>query len=80
MQVWWAKSECVIGADRPSMPVSGKSATGDEAVMNHPAFAKTILLVEPSEPFLGTTRLDKLPYHNVDLTQFYPYGSPAFSI
>jgi hypothetical protein len=38
------------------------------------------LLVEPSEPFLGTTRLDKLPYHNVDLTQFYPYGSPAFSI
>jgi len=43
-------------------------------------FAKTILLVEPSEPFLGTTRLDKLPYQNVDLTQFYPYGSPAFSI
>jgi hypothetical protein len=43
-------------------------------------FAKTILLVEPSEPFLGTTRLDKLPYRNVDLTQFYPYGSPAFSI
>ncbi len=43
-------------------------------------FAKTILLVEPSEPFLGTTRLDKLPYHNVDLKQFYPYGNPAFEI
>jgi microcystin degradation protein MlrC len=42
-------------------------------------FAKTILLVEPEQPFLGTTRLDGLPYENVDLTKFYPYGSPAFS-
>ena len=42
-------------------------------------FAKTILLVEPTEPFLGTVRLDKLPYENVDLSQYYPYGSPAFS-
>jgi microcystin degradation protein MlrC len=41
-------------------------------------FAKTILLVEPEQPFLGTTRLDKLPYRNVDLTRFYPYGNPAF--
>lgn len=41
-------------------------------------FARTILLVEPSEPFLGTVRLDKLPYENVDLTQYYPYGNPAF--
>jgi microcystin degradation protein MlrC len=41
-------------------------------------FAKTILLVEPTEPFLGTVRLDKLPYENVDLTQYYPYGNPAF--
>jgi microcystin degradation protein MlrC len=41
-------------------------------------FAKTILLVEPEQPFLGTTRLDKLPYEHVDLTQYYPYGNPAF--
>jgi microcystin degradation protein MlrC len=41
-------------------------------------FARTILLVEPSEPFLGTVRLDRLPYENVDLTQYYPYGNPAF--
>ena len=41
-------------------------------------FAKTILLVEPEQPFLGTTRLDGLPYQNVDLTKFYPYGNPAF--
>jgi microcystin degradation protein MlrC len=41
-------------------------------------FARTILLVEPEEPFLGTVRLDKLPYENVDLSQYYPYGNPTF--
>jgi microcystin degradation protein MlrC len=41
-------------------------------------FAKTILLVEPVEPFLGTIRLDALPYKNVDLKTFYPYGDPKF--
>jgi microcystin degradation protein MlrC len=41
-------------------------------------FAKTILLVEPEQPFLGTTHLDKLPYQNVDLTRYYPYGNPTF--
>jgi microcystin degradation protein MlrC len=41
-------------------------------------FAKTILLVEPVEPFLGTVRLDGLPYKNVDLKKFYPYGDPSF--
>jgi microcystin degradation protein MlrC len=39
-------------------------------------FARTILLVEPAEPFLGTVRLEALPYANVDLKQFYPYGNP----
>jgi len=41
-------------------------------------FAKTILLVEPTEPFLGTVRLDALDYQNVDLARFYPFGSPEF--
>jgi microcystin degradation protein MlrC len=40
-------------------------------------FARTILLVEPTEPFLGTVHLDKLPYRNVDLKRFYPYGNPT---
>lgn len=43
-------------------------------------FAKTILLVEPTKSFLGTTRLDKLPYENVDIKQFYPYGNPTFGV
>jgi len=42
-------------------------------------FARTILLVEPDEPFLGTVRLDGLGYENVDLKKFYPYGEPEFS-
>ena len=41
-------------------------------------FAKTILLGEPIEPFLGTVRLDALPYEHVDLKGFYPYGNPTF--
>ena len=41
-------------------------------------FAKTILLVEPPEPFLGTTRLDGLPYQHADLSKFYPYGNVSF--
>ena len=40
--------------------------------------AKTILLVEPTQPFLGTVQLDGLPYENLDLSKFYPYGSPDF--
>jgi hypothetical protein len=40
-------------------------------------FVPTILLVEPTQPFLGTVHLDKLPYENVDLTRYYPYGNPA---
>jgi microcystin degradation protein MlrC len=42
-------------------------------------FAKTILLVEPDQPYLGTVHLDALPYRNVDLTKFYPYGEGEFS-
>ncbi|MDB5369799.1 MAG: hypothetical protein JWP20_1357 [Roseomonas sp.] len=42
-------------------------------------FAPTILLVEPEQPFLGTVRLDALPYQHVTLENYYPYGSPQFS-
>ncbi|HEY6979427.1 M81 family metallopeptidase [Reyranella sp.] len=41
-------------------------------------FARTILLVEPDPPYLGTVRLDGLPYEHVDLKRFYPYGAPQF--
>jgi microcystin degradation protein MlrC len=41
-------------------------------------FARTILLVEPTEPFLGTVRLDALRYEHVDLRDYYPYGNPPF--
>src|SRR6267378_3054601 len=41
-------------------------------------FAKTILLVEPEQPFLGTVRLEALPYRHVDISKFYPYGDVSF--
>ena len=37
-------------------------------------YAKTILLVEPEQPFLGTIRIDALPYKYLDVNNFYPYG------
>ncbi|MBR0648165.1 M81 family metallopeptidase [Roseomonas terrae] len=40
-------------------------------------FAPTILLVEPDEPFLGTVRLDALPYEHLRPADYYPYGGPA---
>ncbi len=33
---------------------------------------------EGERPFLGTVHLEALPYRNVDLKQFYPYGDPKF--
>jgi microcystin degradation protein MlrC len=41
-------------------------------------FAKTILLIEPEQPFLGTVRLEALPYRNVDISEFYPCGDVSF--
>lgn len=41
-------------------------------------FAPTILLVEPPEPFLGTVHLEALPYENLTLTEYYPYGNSPF--
>lgn len=43
-------------------------------------FAKAIVLVEPDEPFLGTTRLEGLRYENVDLSDYYPYGNPELQL
>ena len=37
-------------------------------------YAKTILLVEPEDPFVGTVRLEALNYKHLKLDKFYPYG------
>jgi hypothetical protein len=39
---------------------------------------RMIAEIKAEEPFLGTVRLDALPYQNVDLRRYYPYGEPAF--
>ena len=40
-------------------------------------YARSIVVVEAPEPFVGTTFLDALPYEHVDLDGMYPYGVPA---
>lgn len=39
-------------------------------------FARTIVVAEAPEPYVGTTFLDALRYENVDLAALYPYGIP----
>ncbi len=39
-------------------------------------YAKTIVIVDAPGPFVGTVHLDALPYENVDLGNYYPYGTP----
>ncbi len=41
-------------------------------------YAKTTLIVEPPQGFLGTVHLENLPYRHVDLKKYYPYGRPTF--
>ena len=40
-------------------------------------YARSIVVVEAPEPFVGTTFLDALPYEHVDLGEMYPYGVPV---
>ncbi|WP_438482351.1 M81 family metallopeptidase [Oleiharenicola lentus] len=37
-------------------------------------YAKTILLTEPDEPFLGTIRVEALPYQHTNVNKFYPHN------
>jgi microcystin degradation protein MlrC len=39
-------------------------------------YARKIVIVEPREPFVGTTFLDALPYEHVDISTLYPFGTP----
>jgi len=41
-------------------------------------FAQHVILVEPEQPFLGTTRLDALRYEHLKIEEYYPYGCDAF--
>lgn len=39
-------------------------------------YAKTIIVVEAPGPFVGTTRLDALPYEHAPIDRLYPFGAP----
>jgi microcystin degradation protein MlrC len=68
-----------IGLDPASFQVIAiKSRVHFRRGFDDSGFARTILLVEPTEPFLGTIRLDALDYRNVALKNYYPFGDPTF--
>jgi microcystin degradation protein MlrC len=37
-------------------------------------FAKTILICEPEQPFLGTVKVDALPFEHLEVRKLYPYN------
>ena len=64
-----------IGVDLAAFEVFAiKSRVHFRRGFDDSGFARTILLVEPTQPFLGTIHLDALKYENVELANFYPYG------
>jgi microcystin degradation protein MlrC len=68
-----------MGLDPTAFPVIAiKSRVHFRRGFDDSGVAKTILLVEPTQPFLGTVRLDALTYENVELKNYYPYGNPTF--
>ena len=79
VQIMEPSSLKAIGLDASRFDVIAiKSRVHFRRGFHDSGFAKTILLVEPVEPLLGTVRLDGLKYENVDLKKFYPYGDPSF--
>ncbi len=74
-QIMYPASVAAYGLDPAAFKVFAiKSRVHFRRGFDDSGFAPTILLVEPEEPFLGTIRLEALPYRHVDLKQFYPYG------
>jgi microcystin degradation protein MlrC len=76
-QVMYPSDLAGFGADRYKV-FAIKSRVHFRRGFDDSGFAKTILLVEPEQPFLGTVRLDALPYKHVDVRKYYPYGDVSF--
>jgi microcystin degradation protein MlrC len=76
-QVMYPSDIAAFGADRFKV-FAIKSRVHFRRGFDDSGFARTILLVEPVDPFLGTVRLDALPYKNVDVKKFYPWGDISF--
>jgi microcystin degradation protein MlrC len=73
VQIMEPSSLAEIGLDPGSFDVIAiKSRVHFRRGFDDSGFARTILLVEPTEPFLGTVRLDALKYEHVDLNRYYP--------
>ncbi len=40
-------------------------------------YCKSFILTEPDQPFVGTVRLEALPYQHTPVKKLYPYANPA---
>ena len=79
VQVMEPSALAVLGLDLAQFAVIAlKSRVHFRRGFDDSGFARTILLVEPAEPFLGTVRLDALPYENLDPRSYFPWGDASF--
>jgi microcystin degradation protein MlrC len=77
MQILWTE-ELEFGPIDPDDYVmfALKSRVHFRRGFDETGYAKTIIIVDAPGPYVGTVRLDALPYENVSLGNYYPYGTP----
>ena len=74
-QIRWPEAFLDLGIDPADFKVFAiKSRVHFRRGFYDNGYAKTILLVEPDQPFVGTVRLEGLKYQHLKLDKFYPYG------
>ncbi len=74
-QVRWPEEFLDLGIDPDDYKVIAiKSRVHFRRGFYDNGYARTILLVEPRQPFLGTVHLDALPHKYLQIDKFYPYG------
>jgi microcystin degradation protein MlrC len=74
-QIRWPEAFLDLGIDPAKFKVFAiKSRVHFRRGFHDNGYAPTILLVEPDQPFVGTVRLEALPYKHLDLKKFYPYN------
>ena len=74
-QIRWPEAFLELGINPADFKVFGiKSRVHFRRGFYDNGYAKTILLVEPDQPFVGTVRLEALKYQHLKLDKFYPYG------
>ncbi len=59
-----------------SIPFVVKSRFHFRRGFDETGYAKTIVIVDATGPFIGTVHLDALPWEKIELTDYYVWGTP----